>query len=280
MKQALKRLLNYTVNNNILWFVIKPIAKFGFFAYHSRKKPSVVVNLENDPYLRFFKKNEVLHGPFRGMKYPSFSSAGSSFYPKLLGSYEKELHGVVDGFLKGRYTQVLDIGCAEGYYAIGFALGIAGAKIYAYDTDEGARELCQQMATLNNVADRVIIKKTCTPAELQKFKFTGKALVICDCEGYEQQLFTPENINNLKNCDLVLETHDFVNLSISGNLIKLFSNTHNIQIIKSIDDIEKAKTYLYEETDGLSLDEKMKLYREWRPAIMEWLICTPKSTEN
>jgi len=280
MKSTLKRIIKYIVNNDVLWIVIKPFAKFGFFAFHNRKQLSNVSNHENDPYLYIFKKNEVLHGPFKGMKYPSFSSAGSSFFPKLLGSYEKELHGLINNLLSKSYTEILDIGCAEGYYAIGFALKSNLTKIYAYDTDKTARDLCYQMAKINTVDDRVTIKETCTPKELKNLKFTGKALIICDCEGYEQHLFDETNVGNLKNCDLLIETHDFIDLNISGNLIGLFSKTHNIQIIKSIDDIEKAKTYSYDETDSLNLDEKLKLFREYRPSIMEWLICTPKAIDN
>ena len=44
------------------------------------------------------------------------------------------------------------------------------------------------------------------------------------------------DIGNLKKCDLLIETHDFLDLSISGDLLRLFDNTHHIQIIKSIDD--------------------------------------------
>ena len=32
----------------------------------------------------------VLHGPFRGMRYPEMRSVGSALFPKILGSYERE----------------------------------------------------------------------------------------------------------------------------------------------------------------------------------------------
>ncbi len=41
----------------------------------------------------------VLHGPFVGMKYPGTEAAGSAFIPKLLGSYEKELHPLLERLL-------------------------------------------------------------------------------------------------------------------------------------------------------------------------------------
>lgn len=277
MKLNLEKTLIYSVNNNILWFVLKPLAKFGFFATHHRRDRELTTIQENHPYFPIVNKKVVLHGPFQGMKYPSLSSVGSSMFPKLLGSYEKELHETIYGFLSENYTEIIDIGCAEGYYAIGLGLKLVNTKIYAYDSDETARNLCAQMAKVNHIENRIIIKETCTDKELGNFKFTGKALIICDCEGYEKYLFDEGNLQNLKNCDLLIEMHDFIDLNISGNMLRLFSETHDLQIIKSIDDIEKAKTYVCEETNGLSLEEKLKLYREWRPSIMEWLICRPKN---
>lgn len=40
-------------------------------------------------------RNEVVAGPFTGMKYPG-KSVGSAYCPKLLGTYELELAEVID----------------------------------------------------------------------------------------------------------------------------------------------------------------------------------------
>jgi hypothetical protein len=34
----------------------------------------------------------VRSGPFQGMRYPGAEAAGSALIPKLLGSYQRELH--------------------------------------------------------------------------------------------------------------------------------------------------------------------------------------------
>jgi len=162
MRSAIKRLYIKIINNDILWVLIKPFAKFGFSVYHNRKRQAVGVNQENFPYLYLFNDKKVLYGPFRGMKYPSLSSVGSALYPKLLGCYERELHGVIDSFLSNNYTEIVDIGCAEGYYAVGFGLKLNSVKIHAYDTDETARRLCREMAKLNGIEKRTTIKETCT----------------------------------------------------------------------------------------------------------------------
>ncbi len=46
--------------------------------------------------------------------------------------------------------------------------------------------------------------------------------------------------------------------------------------MKSIDAIEKAKTYEYAISQGLTLEEKKRLFGENREAIMEWMIAFSK----
>ena len=241
------------------------------------KNPLLNVNEVEKEFDYLFPSKIVLHGPFKDLKYPFFSSVCSMLYPKLIGSYERELHPYINRFLKTNYSEILDIGCAEGYYAVGFALNMPEAKVFAYDIDENARNLCYEMARANGVTNRININSSCTAEDLKEFKFSNKALIIADCEGYEMRLFTEENIANLRNCDILIETHDFININITNYLVKLFSKTHNIEIVKSIDDIEKAKTYSYRETEQLNLQQRKELFAECRPGIMEWLICTPKS---
>src|ERR1700678_538077 len=57
----------------------------------------------------------VLHGPFSGMKYPEASIQSRHSVPRLLGSYESELHEAIAAGLGYRYERVIDIGSAEGY---------------------------------------------------------------------------------------------------------------------------------------------------------------------
>src|ERR1700751_5228426 len=64
---------------------------------------------------------QILEGPFEGMKYP-YDVVLSSCVPKLVGCYEEELHSVIEQIIRGRYSIVVNVGCAEGYYAVGLAL--------------------------------------------------------------------------------------------------------------------------------------------------------------
>ena len=130
---------------------------------------------------------KVLSGPFAGMKYID-KSAGSSLTPKLVGSYENELHGVLSQILANTYDTVVDVGCAEGYYAVGLAMRLGGTPaIYAYDTNRGAQAQCSELLAKNSAQNKVIIAGFCDSAKLQSI-VQGRALVFCDCEGYEIEL--------------------------------------------------------------------------------------------
>jgi hypothetical protein len=227
---------------------------------------------------KMFSAKQVLNGPFKDMIYPEMASVGSTLYPKLLGSYEYELQGIIYHCIQKNYSQIIDIGCAEGFYAVGFAMKIPNCTVYAYDIDATALMLCEKMANINGVTERVFLNSKCSSETLKNFSYVGKTLILCDCEGYEDNLFTSENINVFETHDLLIEVHDFVNEKISSNLIKLFYKTHNIQVIKSLSDSRKPYLINSPELDNLDLEIKYAIMAESRPEEMEWLYCTSKQS--
>jgi hypothetical protein len=173
----------------------------------------------------------VQGGPFAGMRYAS-RAVGSMLTPKLLGSYEAELHDAITDLLRNEYHEIVDIGCAEGYYAVGLALREPRATVYAFDLDPVGRELCKEMACANGVGQRIVVSGKCELDSLRRFG-AGRTLVICDCEGYEVELLQPDLLAKLQNCDLVVETHDFIESNISNTLISRFERTHDITLIET-----------------------------------------------
>jgi hypothetical protein len=274
--KIIDRIIIKAVKNKFIWSLLNPFIVAADYIMAIRKKIRL-------PYTNWSKFNNlfieltVLNGPFRGMQYPDFKSVGSALYPKLLGSYEKELHNEIEKFISSDYTELIDVGCAEGYYAVGFALKNKNLKVYAYDIDKEARELCERMAILNNVKDRISIHSQLDEIELSTFKFKERGLVICDTEGFEKKIFTPISIPNLKNCDLLIETHDFIDLDISSKLCELFSDTHYISVIQSVDDVQKVKYHNYPLLESFSPIEKKLILSEHRSSIMEWLILRSKN---
>ena len=213
-------------------------------------------------------------GPFVGLRYPSRSAVGSALIPKLLGSYEQELHPIVNRFISRNYDAVYDVGCAEGYYAVGLARLLPSARVFAYDVVAEARELCTAMAALNDVADRVDVRNRCDPTELQAIR-AGRALILCDCEGYERDLFNPVTAQAVARHDLLIEVHDFIRPFTSHYLRQTFAATHRVEVVRSVPDMLRPTVYPQAELGRLSNDAQIALMSELRPAAMTWFWLTP-----
>lgn len=173
----------------------------------------------------------VLSGPFAGMKYIR-SAAGSALAPKLLGSYEAELHSAIAHSLDRERRVVVDIGCAEGYYAVGYAFRWQNATVYAFDSDENARQLCHHLAVLNRLQSRALVRGTCTNAKLRCIPLDD-ALIICDCEGAELELLRPDLVPGLRTSTLIVELHDSFQEGITDEIASRFSDSHDITLIHS-----------------------------------------------
>lgn len=116
-------------------------------------------------------KIQVLRGPFKGMVYPDFVSAGSALYPKLSGIYEKEIQDIIEEIKRKKYKYIYDIGCAEGYYAVGLKRAISDAEVYAFDIDLHAQKMCADMARVNDV--EIHVKGECSAQRLKKTAWGG-----------------------------------------------------------------------------------------------------------
>jgi hypothetical protein len=224
------------------------------------------------PLLSEEAERKVQSGPFQGMRYVS-EATGSALLPKLVGSYEDELHSLFENaILKTRYDVIVDVGCAEGYYAVGLALRLPAVPIYAYDIDGYARHLCRQMARRNRVEARIHLRGACSPQELNRV-LHGRALIICDCEGYERSLLAPEQVAALRQADVLVELHDFMDSTITPTLLARFEPTHEITLL----DTQHKDPDRYTLPESLSQEDRDFLVNEYRPAQMQWAWMTPRN---
>lgn len=176
---------------------------------------------------RYGKK--VIAGPFQGMIYGDDAN-GSAYIPKLIGSYEEELYPTISEIIASNPATVIDIGCAEGYYAVGLAKCLPQAQVYAFDTNKDARGYCMELAKLNGLSNQVHVRGFFNEEALKQFA-SESAFFLSDCEGYEAEIFNPASVELLKKCDFLIEFHDMFVPGITETLKERFSLTHSIQII-------------------------------------------------
>ncbi len=149
----------------------------------------------------------VLGGPFAGMAYPP-SAAGRVHHlvAKLLGAYERELAAVVAEQLARRPPLFVDVGAADGYYAVGFAVASPSTRVHAFEVDPVAKRALRALARLNGAADRVVVHGPANPWRLASLDLHG-AFVLCDCEGAELDVLAGEAVPALAGATVLVEVH-------------------------------------------------------------------------
>ena len=213
----------------------------------------------------------VLSGPFAGMRF-GVGSEPSKVLPKLIGSYECELHETVESLISKRLTTIINIGSADGYYAVGMAVKCPQAQIIAFEMDEDLRNACINVAVINGVADRITILGKCDARSLDAFTLDGD-LIIIDCEGAEVDILDEFNVQKLANTWLLIELHDALRPGCSRILWQRFEKTHDMNFISStLRDPNK-----FDILRGLRPRQKVLSLDEKRLGVQEWVVMTPKT---
>ena len=211
---------------------------------------------------------------FAGMVLPKRASWGDGdVLPKLLGCYEAELHPVIDEIVAAAPDLIVNVGAAEGFYAVGMGRLLPAAFVHAFDTEAKSQDICREAAGLNYIGSRISVTGQCTSDLLQAIVPRGRTpVVICDCEGYEKTLIDPRRVPALRTAMLVVECHDFLDASITQTLVDRLSETHTLTGIREGARDPNTMPFL----QGLDSLDRWLAVCEYRPTMMHWLVARPK----
>jgi len=213
----------------------------------------------------------VKRGPFAGLVYPESLADADFLVPKLLGTYEHEVHQAIEGWISREPPLVVNIGAAEGYFVVGLARALPDATVLAFELDDDTRARCAELAEANGVADRVRPAGECTLEDLEGIR-SEDAVVLCDCEGCELELLDPVRVPAMSGWELLVELHDFVAPAISTTVPARFSETHSVELIPT-----RSRNDVPPELSDLPPRARRLLLSERRPAPMEWARLTPRN---
>jgi hypothetical protein len=220
----------------------------------------------------FAREGEAIYaGPFKGMAYLKGAAEGA-LIPRLLGVYENELHPHIERFAALGLDAVIDVGCAEGYYAVGLARLMRETTIYAHDISEAARESCAALAAKNEVAARVVIGGAFRPEDFEGFA-GRRTMVMVDTEGAELAILDPARGPALKGMWIIVETHDGFTPGALQTLTDRFAGSHDIVRVDAQAKVFEMPWWLKELGH---LDQLLAVW-EWRTFPTPWLVMTPKS---
>jgi hypothetical protein len=224
------------------------------------------------------KTNDVvLNGPFKGIKLPGLSFA-SVYTPKLVGCYEREIHAEIEGFINFQPDLIVDVGAAEGYYAVGLAIRCPRAKIVTFEAELEGQHLLAKTISLNDLRWKVEQLGYCSIDALysvlkSEYKKPG---IIMDCEGGEIELLSLEKVPALSRCVILLETHEFKTPDAHKIFRERFQATHKIIEIERSQRTSKEFPFTDWLTPFLPEVYRMMAVYEHRPPLNRWLFMIPR----
>lgn len=257
-------------------FRIAPEFAFGLIAWYRRRR-DFAKNLAARKFARaeIFKNGEpvVVAGPFAGMRYIDDFTFGPIVH-SWLGIYEPQLAPSMRKVIEDSYDTIIDIGAAEGYYAVGIARARPDLPVITFEADPYSRDLQRRMAKLNGVTN-IDIRALCDHQTLEA-TLGKRPFVLCDIEGGEVDLIDPMRTPGLRRADLIVETHLHEDKSIpevTKLLADRFRATHTIEVVREphmvqrqlLDEVRKRGV------TTARLDDLVTIERE---TPNEWLILT------
>jgi hypothetical protein len=243
----------------------------------------VPATLQPSGHLRSLVRNQtrcrVYSGPFKGLRWIPQTDPNAEFdIPKLLGIYERELAPCMERACGLNFSLIVDVGAAEGYYAVGLAVRNPAAKVVAFEMQSKVQAELVKKATLNGVTERVQVCGKCEPQDLEQ-ALTGadRPFVICDTEGYEVELLDLKKVPSLSRAFILVELHEFAVTGITETIQRWYALTHKITHIWQEE--RGPADFPFSDLYARCLPSSYLLWAvgESRPERMAWLWMEPKS---
>lgn len=224
----------------------------------------------------------VFSGPFAGVEYLHDAVSGG-YIPKLLGTYEKELHHIIAGLPSQNIRTVINIGASDGYYAVGLARCLPGVQVIAYEMEPRGQEFIQRIAEKNRVDGQITVRGRCELKDLQQaLGHSPRPLVVCDVEGFEDTLLDPANVPALREAWILVELHDGKNPGVSDRIQHRFANSHHIEVVWQRQRSPEEFPFENDYTRRLALRHLAEAVDEGRPILngampMSWFWMVPNA---
>lgn len=220
----------------------------------------------------------VKYGPFTGLKLDRNTWWGKlDLASQCLGLYEKEIIDVIGKIKPGDYDCFIDIGAADGYYAIGMLISGKFNKTTCFEITAEGREVIANNWEKNGSPGELNIFGEATAQSLAALpaKNTENAFVLVDIEGFEFDFLTAETLSLLQSCTIVIEIHHWVDdfMARYKTLLCAASQFFTIEMLKPVE----RETLDLAELRDLTDDNRLLITSERRPGVMRFLKLTPKS---
>ncbi len=221
----------------------------------------------------------VMNGYFQGMKLGKLTWGARDAGPMLLGTYEQQVQSKII-CSPDRYKVFVDIGAADGFYAIGLILNGRFKKAICFESKSKSRTAILENAKENNVDSHLLIlgeaekyfhKHLTVDLELKP----EELIFLIDIEGGEFEILNSEIFEALQASMFVIEIHRTVD-DFHAKYINLVENASKFFYVETIHSNINQNTFNPIMENWADEDRQIVL-SEGRRYQMHWLVLTPKN---
>lgn len=277
-KSLLKKFVQKIKEDGVFYHVM-------MFVHSVLKQPMQIEHVKRKILKKLIEKHnyKVAHGPFKGMKLnenPIWSKY--DHITQVLGVYEKNVLSKIIEFSQIDDSLFIDLGAADGYFAVGVASGGVFKKVCAFEINKKSQQCMINIAKNNDCMDKINIYDEANYDSIKKLLHNEKhsPTILIDIEGAEYTLLDSKMLSLLSNCNVICELHPWVKKNgkrvyrkvEEENLLKNASKFFDVEMIQR----ESYSPNDFEELSGFNEVERLIALSEGRGPNMHWLVLTPK----
>lgn len=221
----------------------------------------------------------VQDGIFKGMVLSQDTNISQSVLGlKIHGLFEAGVVALIEA--NAPFSDVIDIGAADGYYPVGMLkAGLAKRAICFEMTDKGRVSIAEN-AKSNGVEDKIEIFGVADESfdeKLASINFNAQgSLFICDIEGSEFTVLTSDVLEAINGALMIIELHDFPDAPSSPERDALISRMPENYVCEVITAPVADWTGIVQ-LERLHDIDRALVTSDGRKRLGEWLVCRPKS---
>ena len=217
-------------------------------------------------------QGRVFAGPFAGIRL-----APHPFLPHLLGTYERELHDVIESFCGQQWTRIVNVGGGNGFYIAGLGRRVPDAELVVFELTAEARAVITATLERNGLAARATVLGAAVPSNLEAAcAGPGSTLVVMDVEGAEMELIDSVLVPSLRGVTILVETHDVIRAGCRDAITSRLATTHRVRAIATrARTIADFPTAVSPTLSWMMPAHCLEAVQEWRGGPQEWLLLDP-----
>ena len=193
----------------------------------------------------------------------------------LLGIYEQE---ILDSLTRkpAAHRVFIDVGAADGYYAIGALVCGLFDRTYCFEASERGRAIIRENAVRAGVTERLIVNGIAEHDFLDRIPTyeLSSAVILMDIEGGEFSLLTIENLERLRRSIVLVELHEWRFEDGTHKLQKLLDACKKTHLVSRLTTTSRDLS-IFPELQEMSDTDRWLVCSEGRERLITWLRLDP-----